>query len=233
MKHVIKQIRLLMRVGWDFIRGMWTLPAINSCVTVFGSARLGESHEEYWAARKLGHALAARGITIMTGGGTGLMEAVSRGAREGGGRILGCRIRLSPEQRSGAQLDRAATFRYFFVRKVMMVRHACGFVVLPGGLGTLDESFEVLTLIQMKKLHEHPIVFLGTHYWKPLLELIQCMGKCGTIRSEEMAVIMRLVLFTDDINLAIAHIEGRERSMTVEVRSIPQHTAQVSTTVIP
>lgn len=214
IRRAIQQFAFLARVAWDFIQGMRVLYPVGPCVTVFGSARLCEPADEYRLARLLGAALAGCGLTIMTGGGPGLMEAVSRGARESGGRAVGCRIRVSAEQRANIHLDRAATFRYFFVRKVMMVRNARGFVALPGGLGTLDELFEVLTLMQMKKLAERPIVFLGTAYWRPLLDFIQGMEQCGTIKPNEMALIMRLVLFTDDVNLAVAHIQGHAPSFS-------------------
>jgi uncharacterized protein (TIGR00730 family) len=210
--HFLRQFSLLGSIVWDFMKGVWALRPVGSCVTVFGSARLREPGDEYRLARVLGAALAARGLTIMTGGGPGLMEAVSRGARESGGRVVGCRIRLSVEQSVKVQLDCHATFRYFFIRKMMMMRNACGFIVLPGGLGTLDELFEVLTLMQMKKLNERPIVFLGASYWKPLFGFINSMERCGTIRTDEMALIRRLVLFTDDVQLAVAYVEGQAGS---------------------
>jgi uncharacterized protein (TIGR00730 family) len=209
--HFLRQFSLLGSIVWDFIKGVWALRPVGSYVTVYGSARLLEPGDEYRLARALGAALAVRGLTIMTGGGPGLMEAVSRGARESGGRVVGCRIRLSVEQSVKVQLDCHGTFRYFFIRKLMMMRNACGFIVLPGGLGTLDELFEVLTLMQMKKLNERPIVFLGANYWKPLFDFIDGMERCGTIRTDEMALIRRLVLFTDDVQLAVAYVDGQGR----------------------
>ncbi|MGZ4887702.1 MAG: LOG family protein [Candidatus Angelobacter sp.] len=153
-RHVV----MLLRVVWDFIQGIYGFHLIERCVTVFGSARLNNQSPEYAAAYNVGMVLGKNGHTVMTGGGPGLMEAASRGARESGGRSIACRIRLSFEQNRNNYIDRSVSFRYFFVRKVRLVRNSYALVILPGGLGTLDELFEVLTLIQSRKIPPLPIV---------------------------------------------------------------------------
>jgi uncharacterized protein (TIGR00730 family) len=145
-------------LGWaagvfrELIRGFRALHFVGPCVTVFGSARFGECHPHYALAHEVGARLAAAGFTVMTGGGPGLMEAANRGAREAGGRSVGCNIELPREQEPNAYLDRWITFRHFFVRKVMLVKYSYAFVALPGGFGTLDEIFETATLVQNEDL---------------------------------------------------------------------------------
>jgi uncharacterized protein (TIGR00730 family) len=140
---------------------------------VFGSARFGEGHPFYRLARELGARLARAGFTVMTGGGPGIMEAANRGARDVGGRSLGCNIELPREQKPNPYLDRWITFRHFFVRKLMLVKYSYAFVALPGGFGTLDEVFETATLIQTGKIEEFPLVFMGRDYWQPLLDFMR------------------------------------------------------------
>lgn len=207
MARAKNHLKLLMRVLWDFVRGMYAFHFLGPCVTVFGSARLTNDTPEYQIARAVGMALGQNGFTVMTGGGPGLMEAANRGAREVGGRCVACRIRLSFEQNRNNYVDRSVTFRYFFVRKVMLVSHSCALIVLPGGLGTLDELFEVLTLIQTKKIASLPIVFVGKLYWQPLLAVIDQMAAAGTISPTEIKQIMGLMLLTDEVAEAIAHVK--------------------------
>ena len=207
MLRIKRQLVLLVRIIWDFIHGMYVFHMVDPCVTVFGSARLTRQSAAYQAACKVGAALGENGFTVMTGGGPGLMEAASRGAREAGGKCVACRISLTLEQDSNNYIDRSVTFRYFFVRKVMLVRNSCALVVLPGGLGTLDELFEVLTLIQTKKVAAMPIVFFGTDYWKPLLDVFRFMVGAGTISAEEMELVTSLMLVTDDIHEMIRHLK--------------------------
>ncbi len=152
----------------EFLRGFESFDFEGPCVTVFGSARFGEDHEFYQMARELGAALAERGYAVMTGGGPGLMEAANRGAKEAGGLSLGCNITLPKEQEPNPYLDRFIKFEHFFVRKVMLVKYSSAFVVLPGGFGTMDEAFEVATLIQTGKLDRFPIVGLGGEFWTEL-----------------------------------------------------------------
>ncbi|HKE01529.1 MAG TPA: TIGR00730 family Rossman fold protein [Planctomycetota bacterium] len=154
------------------MRGTRALHFSGPCVTVFGSARFPETHRYYAMAREVGRRLATVGFTVMTGGGPGIMEAANRGAKEGGGRSVGCNIELPKEQKPNPYLDAWVTFRYFFVRKVMLVKYSYAFVVLPGGFGTLDELFECATLIQTGKIRNFHIVLMGRDYWRPLLDLL-------------------------------------------------------------
>jgi uncharacterized protein (TIGR00730 family) len=154
----LKELWLLLRALRDFIAGFRTLHFAGPCVTVFGSARYTASHPHYAVARDVGRSLAELGFTVMTGGGPGLMEAANRGAREANGRSVGCNIRLPREQGANEYLDRVVTCHYFFVRKVLLFKYSCAFVGLPGGLGTLDELFEALTLVQTGKIRSFPIV---------------------------------------------------------------------------
>src|SRR5581483_2455276 len=141
--------------------------------TIFGSARFKEEHPYYALARDAGRRIAQDGFTVMTGGGPGVMEAANRGAKEAGGRSVGCNIELPLEQRPNAYLDRWITFRHFFVRKMMLVKYSYAFIALPGGFGTLDEIFEVVTLIQTGKIKQFPLVLLGRDYWRPLQEFLR------------------------------------------------------------
>lgn len=184
---------------WDFIKSMYLLASPGRCITIFGSARLGEEDPAYQMARDLGRSLARAGFAVMTGGGPGLMEAVNRGAREAGGRSLGCRMAFTFEQRTNRYTDRCATVRHFFVRKVVMCRHATGFVVLPGGIGTLDELFEILALIQTKRMHAKPVILLGSAYWRPLQALLEQMVAAGTVARRDVS----LIRVTDDIRDAV------------------------------
>jgi uncharacterized protein (TIGR00730 family) len=140
---------------------------------VFGSARFKADHPYYELGRAVGGRLARRGFTVMTGGGPGLMEAANRGAREVGGRSIGCNIELPREQHANPYLDRFVTFRHFYVRKVMLVKYSYAFIALPGGFGTLDEMFEIATLVQTGKVREFPLVLMGRDYWRPLTDFVR------------------------------------------------------------
>lgn len=186
----------------EFIRGFRALHFVGPCVTVFGSARFKDGHEYYEAAQNLSGEIAKLGFTIMTGGGPGIMEAANKGAREVGGRSVGCNIELPFEQSHNPFLDRWVTIKYFFVRKVLLVKYSYAFVIMPGGFGTLDEYFETMTLIQTKKISQFPIVVFGREYHKDLLEHIDRMLERGTISADDM----RLFLVTDSIEEAADHI---------------------------
>jgi uncharacterized protein (TIGR00730 family) len=191
------------RIFCEFIRGFRELHFVGPCVTVFGSARFGEDHRYYQLARATGAELAKAGFTVMTGGGPGIMEAANRGAKDVGGASIGCNIRLPREQQPNRYLDQWTTFRYFFVRKVMLVKYSYAFIALPGGFGTLDEIFEAATLIQTVKIREFPIVLMGKDYWRPLLEFMaDRMVREGTI---DQADIDRLIV-TDSAEKAVASI---------------------------
>jgi len=161
------------RIFVEFVRGFRALHFIGPCVTVFGSARFKEDHRYYGLAREVGRELARAGFTVMTGGGPGIMEAANRGAKEVGGRSVGCNIELPAEQRPNRYLDRWVTFRHFFVRKVMLVKYSYAFIALPGGFGTLDEIFETVTLVQTGKIREFPIVLVVRDFWQPLVEFLR------------------------------------------------------------
>ena len=158
-----------MRIQAEFVDGFDALARIPRAVSVFGSARLSESHEWYDAARAVGSELAKAGYAVITGGGPGLMEAANRGCQESGGLSVGCNIELPYEQRTNDYVDVAIDFQYFFARKTMFVKYAEGFVVFPGGYGTLDELFEALTLIQTGKAVRFPVVLFGSRYWSGLI----------------------------------------------------------------
>jgi len=153
----------------EFLRGFESFDFDRPCVTVFGSARFDEDHRYYQLARDVGQALAGAGYAVMTGGGPGIMEAANRGAREAGGLSVGCNIELPFEQKPNPYLDKFIEFEHFFIRKVMLVKYSSAFVVMPGGFGTLDEAFEVITLVQTNKLDRFPIVSMGgREFWGQL-----------------------------------------------------------------
>jgi uncharacterized protein (TIGR00730 family) len=198
-------LRSVLRFSAEFVRGFRALHFVGPCVTVFGSARFAEDHPHYALAREVGSRLARLGFTVMTGGGPGIMEAANRGAKEAGGFSVGCNIALPEEQKLNPYLDRAVTFQHFFVRKVMLVKYSYAFVVMPGGVGTLDELFESLTLIQTKKIADFPVVLMGREYWQPLLNLMDKMVAAGTVGKEDLS----LLLVTDSVHEAMKHIETR------------------------
>jgi len=194
------------RVFLEFCKGFEALDELERCVTVFGSARFKEGHPYYDLARALGKRLAQEGYTVMTGGGPGIMEAANRGAKEGGGRSLGCNIVLPMEQKPSPYLDRFVEFEHFFVRKVMLIKFSQAFVVMPGGFGTLDEVFETLTLMQTGKLHSFPVIAMGTKFWDHLRDFIkQTLIEEQTINPADLD----LVDSTDSVDEAIALIKGK------------------------
>ena len=198
-----REILLLSRSIRDFVRGFRVLHFAGPCVTIFGSARFGEAHPYYPLAREMGRRVSLLGFTVMTGGGPGLMEAANRGARDAGGVSVGCNIELPHEQDANRYLDRYVTCHYFFVRKVLLFKYSYAFVALPGGLGTLDELCEALTLIQTRKIQNYPVVLLGVEYWAPFIALLQEMVRDGAVSPNDLD----LVKVTDDLDEAISHIE--------------------------
>jgi uncharacterized protein (TIGR00730 family) len=193
----------LLRITREFLRGFRVLHFVGPCVTVFGSARFREDHPYYNLAREVGEHLSRIGFTVMTGGGPGIMEAANRGARDAGGPSIGCNIILPQEQKPNPYLDRWIEFRYFFVRKVMLVKYSYAFVVLPGGFGTMDELFEALTLIQTKKILSFPVVLMGNEYYGPLVAFLKSMIEARTIDPADL----QLLLVTDSVEEALAHIQ--------------------------
>ncbi len=168
-------------VFFEMVKGFRKLHFVGPCVTVFGSARFAEDHPYYAMAREVGRLLAGRGFTVMTGGGPGVMEAANRGAKEAGGRSIGCNIRLPREQKPNDYLDTMLEFDHFYVRKVMLIKYSYAFVVLPGGFGTMDELFEVLTLIQTGKLRDFPVALMGREFYEPGVQMLRRMAERKTI----------------------------------------------------
>lgn len=162
----------VVRISREFVRGFRALHFVGPCITFFGSSRFGEGHEYYEPSRQLAAAVADLGFNIMTGGGPGLMEAANRGARDVGRLSIGATIDLNNEP-PNRFVDKRVAFHYFFARKVILVKYSYGFVLLPGGMGTLDELFEALTLIQVKRLAEFPVVLFGIDYWGGLVDWLR------------------------------------------------------------
>lgn len=196
------ELLFAIRVFRQFIRGFRTLHFAGPCVTVFGSARFKEDHPYYIAAREIGKQIAESGLTMMTGGGPGIMEAANRGAFEAGGTSLGCNIQLPFEQHINPYVHKSITFEHFFVRKVLLTKYSYGFIIMPGGFGTMDEFFETLTLVQTKTISSFPIVLFGKDFYRELSEMIADMAQKGTISAEDLS----LVMITDDPTEAVNHV---------------------------
>lgn len=193
----------VLRIAGDVVKGFRALHFVGPCVTVFGSARFGPGDQYYELARGVGATIARAGLTTLTGGGPGVMEGANRGAREAGGRSIGCNIELPREQKPNPYLDRWITFRYFFVRKLMLVKYSHVFVVLPGGFGTLDEMFEALTLVQTQKIASLPVVLMGIEYWSPLLAFLRhTLVARQTIAPEDLA-LLRVTDSLDDLGAVL------------------------------
>ncbi len=214
----IQELWFVIKVMIEFIKGFRKLHFCGPCVTVFGSSRLDEDHHSYQLARSLGQNLAKTGLTVMTGGGPGIMEAANRGAREVGGRSVGCDIVLLEKQKPNNYLDCFVTFNYFFVRKVLLFKYSYAFVVMPGGVGTMDELFEAITLIQTKKILSFPVVLIGKEYFEPLIEFLKGMVEEGTIDASDLD----LILLTDSVDEAIRHIQKHAvEKFGLNLRKIP------------
>jgi len=201
----------VLRIQGEFVYGINALAEVGAAVSVFGSARFGADHPMYAAARQLGGLLAQSGFAVITGGGPGLMEATNRGAYEAGGLSIGCNIELPFEQAGNPYTNLAINFRYFFVRKTMFVKYSNGFVIFPGGFGTLDELFESLTLVQTRKVSRFPIILYNRAYWQGLLDWIahtQLAG--GAISPEDL----NLLVMTDSVEEA--------RDMLLECYQMPR-----------
>src|SRR5215213_10667167 len=193
----------VLRIQSEFVEGFGALAELGPAVSVFGSARIAREDPAYALAQEIGRRLAEAGYAVITGGGPGAMEAANRGALEGGGISVGLGIELPFEQGMNQYVDLGVNFRYFFARKTMFVKYAEGFVVLPGGFGTLDELFEALTLVQTQKVTSFPIVLLGTRYWGGLLDwLSETAQGTGTIGPKDLD----LLTLTDDVDEALRTI---------------------------
>lgn len=190
----------------DLWQGISTFASIRNCVTVYGSARIPIGHPYYELARMMGKALGENNFTVMTGGGPGIMEAANRGAKEGGATSLGCNIKLPFEQKLNPYVDTKVEFEFFFTRKVILRKNSVAYVLFPGGFGTMDEIFEVLTLIQTGKLPPRPVVCMGSDYWNHMRSFLrETMIEAGTISPDDLD----LALVTDDPRAGIEYIKNR------------------------
>jgi uncharacterized protein (TIGR00730 family) len=202
-----------LRIMGEFVEGFDALAEVGPAVSIFGSARVGRRNRYYGAARRLAAALVKEGFAIITGGGPGIMEAANRGAKDAGGLSIGANIELPFEQGLNEYVDLGMEFRYFFVRKVMFVKYAEGFVIFPGGFGTLDELFEALTLIQTGKVEHFPVVLYGKDYWDGMMEWIREKPLYEEKISPED---LELVTITSDIQEACEAITKHHRSREQE-----------------
>jgi uncharacterized protein (TIGR00730 family) len=191
------------RIMSEFVEGFESLSRIGPAISIFGSARTGRNDRFYKLASEVAERLARRGFAIISGGGPGIMEAANRGAQKGKGLSVGLNIQLPMEQKPNRFQDKSLTFRHFFARKVMFVKYASGYVIMPGGFGTLDEFFEALTLIQTSKIRRFPVVLMGKEFWGGLLDWVRkTMVREGTISPEDLG----LFFVTDDAEEAVRHI---------------------------
>jgi uncharacterized protein (TIGR00730 family) len=178
------------RIMGEFVEGFDELATLTRGISIFGSARTSPDDPDYKSAQETAGLLANAGFAVITGGGPGIMEAANRGAFEAGGISVGCNIELPFEQKPNRYQTRSVTFRYFFVRKMMFVKYSLGFIIFPGGFGTLDELFEALTLIQTKKIRNFPVVLFGSDYWRGLIEWIgEFALKEGKITEAELKLL--------------------------------------------
>lgn len=200
-----QEFTFAIKVLLEFIKGFRALHFVGPCVTFFGSARFDEKHSYYEMTRKAASEMAKLGFTVMTGGGHGLMEAANRGAKDVGGKSVGCNIVLPMEQVPNVYLDKWVNIRYFFVRKTLLIKYSFAFIVVPGGFGTLDEFFEALTLTQTKKIQQFPIIVFDRAFHKELLEHIEYMKRKRTISPEDL----NLILVTDSIDEAVQFIKDQ------------------------
>lgn len=199
----LKELLFTFKVQRNFIRGFRKMHFLGPCVTVFGSARFPKDHVYYEKAEEIGAALSKLGFTVMTGGGPGIMEAANKGAYEAGGLSVGCNIILPREQDPNPYLHTWINIPYFFVRKFLLIKYSYAFVVMPGGIGTLDELFEALTLIQTGMIQNFPVVLFGSEYHKELHEHIQLMLAEESISPKDMD----LLFITDSVEDLITHIQ--------------------------
>ncbi|MFQ6172901.1 TIGR00730 family Rossman fold protein [Oryzobacter sp. R7] len=209
----------VMRIQSEFVTGFGALAELGPAVSVFGSARTRPDDPTYELGTRLGAALVAAGYAVITGGGPGAMEAANRGALDAGGTSVGLGIELPFEAGLNEYVDLGVNFRYFFARKTMFVKYASGFIVLPGGFGTLDELFEAVTLVQTQKVTSFPIVLLGTGYWGGLLDWLRATARTvGTVNEADLA----LLTLTDDVEEAVAAIVAADGSARGGLRGVPR-----------
>ncbi len=198
----LRELGFVIRTAREFIRGFQKLHFVGPCITVFGSARFKEDHKYYQLARQVGSALGEMGFTVMTGGGPGIMEAANRGAKEAGATSIGCNIILPHEQHPNPYLDLMIEFDYFFVRKFMLIKYSLGFVVMPGGFGTLDELFEAVTLMQTGKIRNFPVVVMGSEFYEEIRATARKFLDEGTISPDDLDRF----LVTDSVDEAMDYL---------------------------
>lgn len=213
VRTVEKDMARLDRVQAEFVGGLQALADVGPAVTVFGSARFKQDHRYYKLARQVGRELAAAGFATLTGGGPGIMEAANRGAFEAGGASYGLNIILPHEQAPNPYVHKTINFNYFFTRKVMLVKYSCAFIIMPGGLGTLDELFEAATLIQCRKIGPFPCVLMGKSFWKGLQTWGKHLVEHGVFAQEELGFGRITDSPQEAVDLVI-------RSMPLELRSL-------------
>jgi uncharacterized protein (TIGR00730 family) len=193
----------VLRIQSEFVEGFGALAELGPAVSVFGSARTAPDHPTYALGEQVGRALVEAGFAVITGGGPGAMEAANKGACDAGGISVGLGIELPFESGLNRYVDLGVNFRYFFARKTMFVKYAQGFIVLPGGFGTLDELFEALTLVQTRKVTSFPIVLMGTDYWGGLIDWLRTTALTrGTVNAADLD----LIRLTDDVDDAVRHV---------------------------
>jgi uncharacterized protein (TIGR00730 family) len=203
------------KIFTECIRGFRGLHFVGPCVT----ARFKEDHPHYELTRKMGEEIGKLGFTVMTGGGPGAMEAANRGAKDAGGRSIGCNIILPREQRENPYLDKSIEFKYFFVRKLMLAKYSYAFVAMPGGFGTLDELFEILTLIQTNKMKNFTVALVGVEFWRPMVSFMEEMIKAGTIDQIDLDKI----IISDDVAYVARIIKERsEDEFGVKLQDTPK-----------
>jgi uncharacterized protein (TIGR00730 family) len=201
------------RIMGEFVEGFDELATLTNAVSIFGSARTRADDPDYKAAQETAALLSKAGFAVITGGGPGIMEAANRGAFEAGGLSIGCNIELPFEQESNPYLTRGLKFKYFFVRKMMFVKYSLGFIIFPGGFGTLDELFEALTLIQTKKIRNFPVVLFGSHYWSGLLNWIRDFALTqGKVTEQDL----QLLHVTDSAEEIVKFIVDSQSSLRMD-----------------
>ncbi len=205
----------IFKIMGEFVNGFEKMSVIGPCVSIFGSARVREGHRYYDLAVKISQKIAEAGYGVITGGGPGIMEAGNKGANLAGGTSVGLNIDLPFEQHDNPFIDddKSLDFDYFFVRKVMFVKYSQGFVVMPGGFGTLDEFFEALTLIQTHKIHTFPIILVGTEFWKGLMDWIKnTLVEAGNISPKDLDLIKLADTEDEVVEIIDAFYKGRTLS---------------------
>jgi len=200
-----KNFKYAVSVFFEFIKGFRALHFVGPCITVFGSARFKEDHLFYKQARELSGEIATLGFTIMTGGGPGIMEAANRGAKDVGGKSVGCNIVLPQEQKPNPYVDKWVDIKYFFLRKMLLMKYSYGFIVMPGGFGTLDEFFGAITLIETRKIEMFPIIIFDKEFYQNIVEHTQKMLEEGTISESDQ----KLYIVTDSIPEAINYLKEK------------------------